>query len=384
MQDMKAPKPSKSRILKNHLLEQMKEQHIPLGGRLPSETTLMRKFSLSRSTVRQVLSELSIEGHIERQQGRGTFRIGGAQPAVRRSHRSMLVGVWFNWPSGPLFAPIAEGIREELRNWGYHAVFEVGGLEAGAEYRGIESLVCKGLDGFIVSPSTNHEDEHGPLIQLIRQHLPLVLVDRQLPGFETDLVATHGELGAEQVVSHLIQLGHRRIGYVGIAGLSTLEDRLQGYRRVMHDHGLAIEESWVRHHREVAHDCGRREIRELLALPASHRPTAVFGATDVLAETIAIVAREMGFEIPRELSVAGFDDVNIDPEHPAWLTTYAQPKHHIGQQAARLLMNRLQQPSSRTTVILLEGKLVERASTGPAPVGLHEIEAKLEAAISQQ
>lgn len=362
---MKAHRPTKSRVLKDHLLEQMKDQRIPPGGRLPSETALMRKFSLSRSTVRQVLSELSIEGLIERQQGRGTFRIGGPQPAVRRTHRSMLVGVWFNWPSGPLFGPIAEGIREELRQWGYHAVFEVGGLEAGAEYRGIESLAQKGLDGFIVSPSTNHEDEHGPLINLIRQNVPLVLVDRQLPGFETDLVATYGELGAEQVVSHLVGLGHRRIGYVGIEGLSTLEDRLRGYRQVMHEHGLPIDELWVRNRREVADDCGRQEVRQVLSLPADRRPTALFGATDVLAETIAIVAREMGLEVPGDLSVAGFDDVNIDPARPAWLTTYAQPKHRLGQQAARLLMNRIQQPAGRHTVILLEGQLVERESTAP-------------------
>ena len=374
---MKTHKRSKSRLLKDHLLDQMKEQHIPCGGRLPSETALMQRFSLSRSTVRQVLTELSIEGLIERQQGRGTFRVGGSQPIMRRSHRSMLVGVWFNWPSGPLFGPIAEGIREELLKWNYHAVFEIGGMEAGAEYRGIESLVRKGLDGFIVSPSTNLEDEHGPLIELIHQNLPLVLVDRQLPGYETDLVATHGELGAEQVVSHLIELGHRRIGYLGIEGLSTLDDRLRGYYQVMQEHGLPVEEAWVGNRRDVVRDHGREEARRILSLPPQQRPTAFFGANDVLAETIVVAAREMGIDVPGELSVAGFDDVNIDPSTPAWLTTYAQPKQRIGQQAARLLMNQIQRPTGRNTVILLEGQLVERASTGPAPASRAGLETGL-------
>ncbi len=364
---MKAQKrPTKSRRLKDHLLDQMRQQRIPVGGRLPSETSLIQEFSLSRSTVRQVLSELSIEGFIERQQGRGTFRVGDVRPERKtRSHRSMLVGVWFNWPSGPLFGPIAEGIREELLLWGYHAVFEVGGLETGAEYRGIESLLRKELDGFIVSPSTNLDDEHGPLIDLIRRDVPLVLVDRQLPGYDTDLVATHCELGGEEIVSHLIRLGHRRIGFIGIQGFSTMEDRVRGYRQMMRQHGLAVDESWVREERGVAEDHGRRAAREVLSLPADRRPTALFGGMDIISEVIASVAQELGLQIPGDLSVAGFDDVNIDPAKPAWLTTYAQPKQRIGQQAARLLMKRLQKSIRSSSIILLEGKLVERASTAP-------------------
>src|SRR4029078_4833898 len=126
----------------------------------------------------------------------------------RPAQRSMLVGVWFNWPSGPLFGPIAEGIRGELQRWAYHAFFETGGLETGAEYRGIESLTQKALDGFIVSPATHLDEEHGPLIELLERDVPLVLVDRPLPGYDPDLVCTNSEVGGEEIVSHLIGLGH--------------------------------------------------------------------------------------------------------------------------------------------------------------------------------
>lgn len=375
---MKVQKRPKSRALKEHLLDQMRKQRIAVGGRLPSETTLMQEFSLSRSTVRQVLLELSAQGLIERQQGRGTFRvgplsdpdpisgIGTLDPRTgRREQRSLLIGVWFNWPAGPLFGLIAEGIHAELREWGYHAVFEAGGLEAGAEHRGIERLMRKGLDGFIVSPSTHPDDTHGPLIQLIRRNVPLVLVDRPIPGHETHVVATHGELGAEEVVSHLIGLGHRRIGFIGISGLSTLDDRLRGYRQMMQEHRLPIDDAWVRFERDIAVDCGRRAAAEILSLPPGRRPTAMFGATDVIAETIAIAARDLHLDVPGEVSIAGFDDVNIDPASPAWLTTYAQPKRLIGQQAARLLMKQLRQPTRGNVIVLLEGELVERASTAP-------------------
>lgn len=366
---MKGTKPlSKSRLLKDHLLQQLTEQRIPVGGRLPSETSLMQKFTLSRSTVRQVLSELSIEGLIDRQQGRGTFRSGGSKPS-RPAQRSMLIGVWFNWPSGPLFGPIAEGIRQELRKWGYHAVFEAGGLEPGAEYRGIESLARKALDGFIVSPATNVDEEHGPLIELIGRGLPLILVDRSLPGIETNLVRTDSELGGEEVANHLIRHGHERIGFIGLPALSSIEERLTGFRQTMQEAGFPVDDAWIHLHREVALDFGKKATRELLSLPEDRRPTAIFGANDVIAETVAMTARQMGLRVPEDLSVAGFDDVSIDPAKPAWLTTYAQPKRRIGQQTARLLMKQLQNMVQGNVTVLLEGRLLERASTGPVPGG---------------
>ncbi len=90
-------------------------------------------------------------------------------------------------------------------------------------------------------------------------------------------------------------------------------------------------------------------------------------ATDILAETVAATAQAMGLNVPHDLSVAGFDDVTIDPAKPAWLTIYAQPKRRIGQQTARLLMKRLQNLTRGTVTVLLEGQLVERGSTRIAP-----------------
>ena len=361
---------TKTGLLKSHLLKEMTEQRIPVGGQLPSENELTQRFSVSRTTVRQALMELSSEGFIERRHGRGTFRIAQTMHPKRVNGRSMLVGVWFNWGSAQMYGPTCEGIREELDEWGYHAVFERGSLETGEEERGINNLIRKGLDGFIVSPSEHPEDRHQPLIRLVERKVPLVFVDRMVPGcgrYPADLVCTHSEMGAVAVVTHLIQLGHRRIGFVGMPGLATIEDRLRGYRRAMRKHGLAVNEACVVVSRQVASDCGREAAATLLALPAGLRPTALFGANDWIAVTIANVARERGLQIPQDLSIAGFDDihVHIGPEDPEWLTTYAQPLYQIGQQAARLLVERIEQPDQPVRRVLFQGKLIERASTAP-------------------
>ncbi len=357
-------KARKTAILRDHLLEELTHQRIPPGGRLPSETELMGRFSLSRTSVRQVLSELSAAGWVERQQGRGTFRVQDGRREHMESRRTMLVGVWFNWPSGPLFGPIAQGIREELAEWRYHAVFEDGGLDVGAEARGIETLIHKALDGFIVAPSSNPDDDHRPLEQLIERTVPLVLVDRLLPGYQTDMVSTANELGAEDVVRYLVELGHRRIAFIGSGGLSSVDDRLRGFRTAMRRMGSSVDEAWLQCDKSLGADCGRRAAGVLLDLPAERRPTAIFAANDVIGETVAMVARDRGVRVPQDLSVAGFDDV-VTVDREPWLTTYAQPKRRIGQQAARLLMQRLVDPPGNAVTVLLEGNLIKRSSTAP-------------------
>jgi DNA-binding LacI/PurR family transcriptional regulator len=190
-------------------------------------------------------------------------------------------------------------------------------------------------------------------------------VDKRLDGYQADQVGTNNQLGAEIMVKHLLALGHRRIGFIGTKGVSTIEDRLRGYELTLRRAGIAIPPEWVEATADVYGDYGRAGAMRMLSRPAGQRPTAVFGGNDPVAETVAQAARELGLEVPGDLSVVGFDDAAFHAEQTSWLTTYAQPTFLIGQQAVRLLMARLQKPARQTETNLLEGKLIERASTAP-------------------
>jgi DNA-binding LacI/PurR family transcriptional regulator len=391
-----ALKTSKSIELRSHLLEEMVKDRIPAGGQLPSEHELGQRFSVSRTTVRHALNQLCVEGLIERRQGKGSFRsLRPVSPRLRS--RSTLVGVWANWPGGPFFGAIAEGIRDELNHRGYHAVFESGGYQNGDEDRGIRALIQKGLDGFIVAPSTEGlGDSHDLLAALIKRGLAVVLVDQRVPGCECDLATTHQRLGAQEVMNHLIELGHRRIAFVGLRGPSTIEDRLGGYHGTMREHGLTPDPAWVQFADSANRDTGRQGARALFALPRERRPTAIFGANDWIAMSVAMVAREQGLRVPEDVSIAGFDGIqlhvgreaplfvrerpfaSLSPEtfgfaEAGWLTTYVQPTHEIGRQAATLLLERIEHPNRPVLHVLLSGKLTKGNSTAPPQTGNEEI-----------
>lgn len=306
----------------------------------------------------------------------------------------MLVGVWFNWPAGPHWSPIAAGIREELARHDYHCVMETGGLETGDERRGIESLFRKNLDGFIIAPSSNRDEEHDLLAELIERRRPLVLVDRR-PSMkcQVDLVATHRELGAREITEHLISLGHRRIAHFGIESISGGPDeRLTGYQKAMARNRLPVDAGWLKVHRRLSSektgaspgdpqssvfvtaagtrvnydDCAR-SVAELLSLPVERRPTAVFAINDDVARVFISLAQQRGLRVPGDVSVAGFGDAHDKQieEQRLDLTTYVQPTYSIGEQAASLLLSRIENPRDATVTVLLQGKLVLGASTAP-------------------
>ncbi|MBN2210048.1 MAG: GntR family transcriptional regulator [Sedimentisphaerales bacterium] len=366
--------------LRDHLTQALRNNDIPLGGRLPTEKELMDTFSLSRTTVRKVLTELTMEGMIERQQGRGTFRIAGR----KRTGRLWLAGVWFNWLGGPHWGPMIQGIRDEMSRRQYHCVFEIGGLETGDERRGIEALISKELDGFIVAPSSHPGDNHEPLIKLVEKKVPLVLIDRPLKGYDVDLVITHYQLGAEEIVNYLIELGHTRIGYYGIEGIINKDERFLGYQLVLSKNNLTPDNDWIKIHprltsAKTAHEdvlttvagtrvdaalC-RRTVEELLSLPISHRPTAIFAINTTMAEFLVEQLRHHGVAVPNEMSIVAFGEANNYKENDErpFLTTYNQPNYILGEQAARLLIERIENPISHPKTILLQGKLVKGDSS---------------------
>jgi LacI family transcriptional regulator len=212
-------------------------------------------------------------------------------------------------------------------------------------------------------------DAHDPDVRaLARSRIPCVAVDVELLGGRAGYVMSDNVEGAREAVRHLAALGHRRIAFIG--GLSATRpatDRLLGYRAELRELGLPYRDDYVLEGDFYA-DSGYRAMAALLELP--ERPTGVVAASDLMAAGAARAAQERGIRIPTDLSLVGFDDIQLAALMQPALTTIRQDKAGLGVAAADALTQMIGDLATAPPVVTLPVELVVRASTGaPPPTG---------------
>jgi LacI family transcriptional regulator len=274
--------------------------------------------------------------------------------------RTLVIGVVVPFFTSPSAVERIRGIVTALEGSPYDlALFDV---ESADRQRRAFDLLGRGdrADGLLVVSLVPPDEELG---RLQAARLPTVLVDAphaSLPNVVVDDVA-----GGEMATRHLVELGHRAIAFVGDKPpdpfrFHSSRDRTTGYERALERAGIPLRPDYVRagtHSRHVA----RSIAEELLRL--ADPPTAIFAASDIQALGVLEAARALGLDVPGDLSVIGFDD--IDVASYAGLTTVHQPLFDSGHRGAELLLEVLAgvPPSATTETMPLE--LVVRSTTGP-------------------
>ncbi len=189
----------------------------------------------------------------------------------------------------------------------------------------------------------------------------IVTFGRVLPGKDA-VIMDYGP-AACLLTEHLLQLGHRRIAFIhGVARPALGADRLFAYRRTMRAAGVPFEADFVVHCGPSLDD-GLRAAHRLLNL--SPRPTAILGVNDLMAISAIQAASERGMAVPRDVSVAGFDDIDMAAHIVPPLTTVHAGGDEVGRRAAELLLQRLDHPDAPPQQIVAQTQLVIRGSTGP-------------------
>jgi LacI family transcriptional regulator len=224
-------------------------------------------------------------------------------------------------------------------------------------------------------------DAHGALLilppepdadleALAARSYPFVVVDPRtaLPPGMVSISATHFS-GARAVTRHLIELGHRRIGVItGPPHWRTRDDRVGGHLAALAEAGVLGDPNLMRHG-EPAAKTGVAAGWELLGLRP--RPTAVVCFNDKVAVGVMEVAAARGLRVPEDLSVTGFDDIDVSRATTPRLTTVRQPLQEMGRTAVTMLTRQLDGHAHEALSMELETRLVVRESTGPAPRLLH-------------
>jgi DNA-binding LacI/PurR family transcriptional regulator len=274
--------------------------------------------------------------------------------------RTLVIGVIVPFFTAPSAVERIRGIVTALEGSPYDlALFDV---ESADRQRRAFDLLGRGdrADGLLVVSLVPPEEELGRLQAV---NLPTVLVDaphRSLPNVVVDDVA-----GGDRATRHLLELGHRKIAFVGDKPpdpfrFHSSRDRTTGYERALGRAGVTVRPEYVRagtHSRHVA----RSIADELLGLPDP--PTAIFAASDIQALGVLEAARARELTVPGDLSVIGFDDIDIASY--AGLTTMRQPLFESGRRGAELLLGVLGGVAPSATIETMPLELVVRGTTGP-------------------
>ena len=197
--------------------------------------------------------------------------------------------------------------------------------------------------------------------RLARAEIPCVGIDMDLEGPSVEVVMSDNEGGAMAAVRHLHELGHRRIATItGMVDSRPGADRLRGYRAAVQAFGLAYRDDYVAYGDFYA-ESGREATARLFAL--DEPPTAIFAAADMMAIGAIRAAAEAGLRVPEDLSIVGFDDIQLASHFNPPLTTMRQDKLGLGGAAGDALVARVAGDPDRPALRTLPVELVVRGST---------------------
>jgi LacI family transcriptional regulator len=263
--------------------------------------------------------------------------------------------------SNPFFAYVTRSIQREAHCHGYSLVVCDTDENLDLEIEHVNLLVDKGVDGLIVLP-VGQKSEH--LLRLRKEKIPFVLVDRHFDDLAASSVLVDNYRGAFEVVEHLIQMGHSRIGIIqGLPGTYTSKGRLKGYQDALKANGITFENELIvgSSFREETGYAGMKYLMNL-----SNPPTAVFATGDLLALGALKAIEEERWRIPEDVSLVAFDEIDFNPYLKCPLTTVAQPKESMGELAVKLLLDDIKiKGKKETKQIVLNPRLILGRSVKP-------------------
>jgi len=305
----------------------------------------------TQERVRQAISDL---GYVRNEAARQL-----------RAGRSRTLGLVVLDVGNPFFTDIAAGVEARAAEDGFYLLLCNSGESAERERHYLDLLEEQRVYGILIAPMLGGTKR---IEEIRRRGTSVVLVDRRATSAQCS-ASVDDVAGGRLAATHLLDQGHRRIAFVG--GPHTIQqvsDRLEGTRRAVADTAdgasvTAVESEAL----NVA--SGRQAGDRLAALPVGDRPTGVFCANDLLALGVLQAMTRHGIEVPRELALVGYDDIEFAAAAAVPLTSVRQPRHQLGRAAADLLIAEVAQGAAHEhRQLVFSPELAVRESSQAAPL----------------
>lgn len=279
--------------------------------------------------------------------------------------KSWTIGILFVENTGvgirhPFFSAVIESFKQVAVAKGYALMFiskDVGGKQSGY----LENCRIRGVDGVVVFLS-DHDDPY--FQELLDSDIPTVILDYETAKSHT--VCSDNVGGTLQAMEYLVSLGHRRIAHIS-GGMNTYPGsmRQQGYELALERWSLERHESYIVTGEFYTLESGYEAMKQLLQL--AERPTAVFASGDMLALGAIMAVKDSGLRVPEDISVMGYDDVDLAKYITPALTTVRQDTAQLGSRAAEILLSSINGSVASNEAIVLPTEVIVRNSCAPAP-----------------
>lgn len=357
---MKEPKFSR---LKEDIKAKIVHSEWKAGDKIPSENMFAAQYHISRQTVRKAIGELTEEGYLYAEHGRGTF----VSERTIHTRTSKNIAVVTTYLSDYIFPRLIQGIEQVLTANGYSIMLKTTRNSRAAEARCMEELLSKDIDGLIIEPSkTQISCRHTSLYDQMDEYgIPYVFIQGYFEQMKKKPYVLMDDMkGGYLITKYLIELGHKNIHGIFKADDVQGQARHKGYVRALQEAGMLYDPDSVTWFYTEDREVKPRETISG-AIQAETPMDAVVCYNDQVAVEVIRTLREFGKKVPRDVSVTGFDNSLLAKNNHIPITTISHPQDKLGSMAAELLLRliRGEELTEQELHIRVEPEIVVRDST---------------------
>ncbi len=347
--------------IENVLKYEIRSGHLKEGDQIGSHNELAKKYDVSLITIKKALSNLIKDGILISRIGKGTFVSSGHNKLDISKHKS--IGLVIRDLNHPFFSPIIKSVEKKVSELGYNLLLASSAGDIEKEENQIANFRRIGVSALIIASLSLDYTANEYIKKLQLTNFPYVMIS-YMHDPDYWYVGIEQELGGYLATKHLIDLGYKSIGCVhGGEGNLLGEIRKNGYCRALSENGIAFDSHLIYYldQNKSRFESGNDLGREYLKL--EKKPDALFFYTDSAAMGFLQSALEGGINIPEDLAIVGFNDIEMAQYVTPPLTTIKQDAFRIGKLAAEIVVNRIEgiEQANRT---ILNPELIIRESCG--------------------
>jgi len=312
-----------------------------------SATTVSRALNnskeISKKTRELVLKTCEERGYIPNSAARSLIL-----------NKTNMIGLLIPDITNQYYAYVSKGVSSYLEKIGYGLVLCNSDRNKENENRYINFLSQKRVDGIILIPVKPKASDYEKIIE----NVPLVMVDNYVNDLEISYVGNDNYSGARKIVSHMLRQGYRRIGVIlGDESSSASNERLRAYKDILIENNIEIKEEILLNSR-ATFEAGF----ELAKILINQKVDSIFTINDSVAMGVMKYCHMNNIQIPKDIGIAGYDDIEQAAMLPVPLTTVHQRKFELGKTAAKILIDEINNSQSAKQKIILQPELIIRKS----------------------